>query len=404
MQDKQNYPAQASAARDGFLILGMHRSGTSAVSGTLARLGATPPKTLIGALPQNQKGFWESAPITDLHNELLASAGSKWDDWRPFNLDWYHTPVAAQFRERAKTLLASEFCNSPAFVLKDPRICRFAKFWLNIFDEEGITSRVVMPVRIPLEVAQSLKTRDGFPLTKGLLLWLRHTLDGEAATRHLSRVVLPWDAFLKDWRIESERIAMELGVRWPKLTDFAAIEIHNFLTSELKHERSSVEAARAHPDMHEWFMRTYDALMELARSPDSNTATATLDDIRAKFEDAGRLFGRALAENEALIQCDAIAAERDGLVARISELEESLKALRTERDQNRASLQSQRLHMDAQQQALQATINERIAEAEAANARARILEDRASILERKLAQLRMFPMRSTLKRLMGRGL
>lgn len=290
----------------------MHRSGTSAISGTLAKLGATPPKTLMSGGADNPRGHWESDVITAMHDELLASAGSRWDDWRPFNPDWYVTPAATQFKERAKALLASEFGEAPAFVLKDPRICRFARFWFEIFAEEGITPRLVLPVRLPLEVARSLKTRGGSPLSYGLLLWLRHALDAELVTRGMPRVILPWNSFLKDWRVETARIAQELGIHWPKQSDFTAADIDSFLTAELKHENVSADDARVHPDMHEWVSAACDALLELAREPVSNSARVRLDEVRAKFDDASHLFGRALGDLELQVEniSQALATER----------------------------------------------------------------------------------------------
>ncbi|RDJ25403.1 hypothetical protein DWF00_15595 [Bosea caraganae] len=304
--------APAKHARDGFLVLGMHRSGTSAISGTLARLGATPPKTLMFGGADNPKGHWESNVITAMHDELLASAGSHWSDWRSFNADWYDTPIAGRFKEQAKTLLASEFGDAPIFVLKDPRICRFAGFWLDIFAEEDITPRLILPVRSPLEVARSLKARDGSPLSHGLLLWLRHALDAEAATREMTRAVLPWNAFLKDWQEQASQVALKLNIQWPRLTDLIAAEVDGFLTVELKHENVSNDEAQLHPEMHEWVMASYQALLELASNPESNSARATLDDIRIRFDDATRLFGRDLGSLEHQIKdlTDALSGER----------------------------------------------------------------------------------------------
>src|SRR5438552_705120 len=81
------------------------------------------------------------------------------------------------------------FDDEPLAVLKDPRICRFVPFWLDVLGEIGAQPRIVIPVRSPLDVAESLKLRNGFSSSKSLLLWLRHTLDAEAETRKLSRSI-----------------------------------------------------------------------------------------------------------------------------------------------------------------------------------------------------------------------
>lgn len=402
---KQVPLTRAIIPRDGFLVLGAHRSGTSAISGTLAKLGATPPKTLMEGLTDNPKGHWESVVLMQFHDELLASAGSRWDDWRPFNPGWYNSPLAAQFKKRARALLAAEFGDSPSFVLKDPRICRFAPFWLDVFEQEGITPRLIIPVRNPLEVAQSLKTRDGSSLNKGLLLWLRHTLDAEATTRDMPRAFVEWDAFLKDWRPEADRIATELDVHWPRLSDFAAAEVDEFLSAELKRERVAPESARAHPDMHEWATLAYDALLELARNPGSNSARVTLDELRERFEEACRLFGRTLgglelelgtlrkeleSEHQGRMQVAQAQAEAvSEAQVRTAEAEQLRAALQAERDA--LSLESQQRE-SAVQGLSQALELERVraAELERLRAEARQGEEiAAQALEAALAAERM---------------
>jgi hypothetical protein len=169
-------PPTSSQMRDGYLILGMHRSGTSGLSGILSKLGISPPQTLMRADPGNEKGYFESVPLMHLHDEILASAGTRWDDWRLFHPEWYETASASALREKAVAILKSEFSDSAAFFLKDPRVCRFAPFWLSIFQEQNVTPRIVIPFRSPLEVALSLRKRDDFSINQGLLLWLSITV------------------------------------------------------------------------------------------------------------------------------------------------------------------------------------------------------------------------------------
>ena len=40
------------------VVLGMHRSGTSAVTRLLTLAGATPPRELMPANPDNPQGYW----------------------------------------------------------------------------------------------------------------------------------------------------------------------------------------------------------------------------------------------------------------------------------------------------------------------------------------------------------
>lgn len=326
------------SVRQCFLVLGMHRSGTSSVAGVLAKVGITPPKTPQEADKDNSSGYWEPVPLVALHEELLASAGSNWHDWRAFNDSWYETPVAREFAARGKELLGQEFDRAGAFVFKDPRICRFARFWLDVFDDEGIAPKILIPLRSPLEVAQSHRTRDRFSIRKGLLLWLRHALDAEASSRNLPRIIFEWDDFLGDWRSVLSRAERDLDAYLPALTDITGVAVDRFLTGDLKHERVSETDLLGHPQLHDWVSEAYTALRELARNPGSNSARNTLDDLRNRFDAACRLFGGVLAENE---------IANSELIASLDEERRARGVAEAERDRSTQEIGAQRLALEA---------------------------------------------------------
>jgi len=68
------------------IVLGMHRSGTSALAGSLEAAGLC-----LGEINEysedNKKGNRESKSIMTLHNDLLERNGGSWDNPVP-NLKW----------------------------------------------------------------------------------------------------------------------------------------------------------------------------------------------------------------------------------------------------------------------------------------------------------------------------
>jgi len=281
------------------------------------KLGGAQPKTLMPAEGGNERGYFESQALMAFHDELLASAGSDWTDWRPFNPAWYQTPTATAFQKRAKQLFKEEFDGEPLVVLKDPRVCRFAPFWLEVLARIKARARIVIPVRAPLEVAFSMQKRFGFSLATGALLWLRHIIDAEIASRALPRSIFTWDQLLGDWRSVAEKASTELGLRWPRLSDATAHEIENFIGYDLVHHRVSVPELAGHPDIHEWTIAAYRAMLKLARAPRSSSALKTLDKTRDAFNRASMMFGRTVLEHEIrsqdlLRQHDAARAELVG--------------------------------------------------------------------------------------------
>ena len=87
------------ADRKAILVLGMHRSGTSAVTRVLSMLGAALPRRLMPAAVANPVGHFEPMDIVNLHDEILRSAGTKWSDWSRFPGSWYDSPKREVFVE-----------------------------------------------------------------------------------------------------------------------------------------------------------------------------------------------------------------------------------------------------------------------------------------------------------------
>jgi len=272
------------------MVLGMHRSGTSSAAGTLVRLGAAAPRHLIAPNPGNERGFWESGVIMDLNDAILAAGGSDWRDWRKFNLDAIGCEEGDALRARAKASLAEEFGDAGLAVMKDPRMCRLMPFWRPAFDEAKWSVRAVLPIRSPLEVACSLKRRDGLRLAYGCLLWLRHVLDAEAETRGMARAILDWPEFLDDRRSSLTRISEQLGLVWPRWHERALAEVDQFVSADLRRHRASEADLRTHPEINDFVRQTYAAMTDLVRDPEDRCVLRTLDDLRAGFETASAIF------------------------------------------------------------------------------------------------------------------
>ena len=265
-------------ARIAYVVLGMHRSGTSSVAGTLALLGAAAPRTLMRPAEDNPKGFWESEVAAAFNDRLLAAGGSSWNDWRRFS-----PPSDPAWAEEAGRVLDAEFGDAGAIVLKDPRICRFFPFWRRVLEGAGYAPLIVAPVRDPLEVAASLNARNGMDPARAQRLWLRHVLDGEAASRGLPRHVMGWDAFLGDWRGETAHMAARLN-RPLSPTPDQAQAVDAFLSADLRRQTPGDGRRPA------LVARTYTALLDLARHGEHADLHRTLDALRTEFDRACALF------------------------------------------------------------------------------------------------------------------
>jgi len=294
---RQLFRTNARPVRIAILVLGMHRSGTSSVAGSLIRLGGDAPLHLTPAQPDNnERGFWESSVITDLSDEILSAGGSDWQDWRNFDLDRIDGTVATSMRARARSALLAEFGEARLPVIKDPRMCRLMPFWSSVFRDLKWSVRAVLPLRSPLEVALSLNHRDGIALSWASLIWLRHVLEAEVESRGMPRAVLNWQDFLDDPRGSLGRVGGSLNLTWPRWDGRAFAEIDEYVSRDLRHHRASLAQLRAHPAMNDLVCETYGAMLELVRRANNLRAWRRLNSLRARFENGAGIFDNVIHE------------------------------------------------------------------------------------------------------------
>ena len=284
-----------------YVVLGMHRSGTSSVAGALALLGATPPQTLMGPAADNPSGFWESEVLMAFNDEILARAGSSWDDWRPLDPAVFSGEEGAALRARAVQKLHEEFGDAETIVLKDPRICRFYDFWREALAEAGYRPLVISPVRAPAEVSASLAARNGMPIEDGLKLWERHVRDAEHASRGQVRHIFGLDDFLEDWRGEVERLAKALNVDLSPSVESAA-QIDKLLNRNAEGARKKTADDSANmTDQHALFLSlthpSRDDISPLAPTRSGN-ARMEMSPVEAYAALFPAMLGRELSEAE----------------------------------------------------------------------------------------------------------
>ena len=382
-------PVSPPARRTAVMIVAMHRSGTSALSRALNLLGGDMPPRLIEADQWNAAGYWESKPIKDLNEEMLVSGGGEWSEWLEFNPDWFKSSAMQRFRDRAIELVGSEFTDSPLFIFKDPRLSILMPFWRSIFDELGIDQVAIHPLRNPVEVARSLERRNNFLMSKGVLLWLRYTLDGERGTRGLRRIFTTFDDLLEDPAGLIGRTQDDLGLVWPRNSIKARREIAQFLSADMRHHRDGARVLRSLSYGSDWVVRTYETLMGFAADGENADGRAALDEVRAQFVAASHAFGTIAKDNEDRhAKIAQLQQDREKAGARQAELESSAAAAQAELDTLRAGKVELERNLSSTQERLAALqTGQETAERQLAEARKERdgLRERARSLEQHVA-------------------
>lgn len=316
-------------ARSCILVLGMHRSGTSALTRVISLLGATLPKNLMSPRQNdNEAGFWEPRDLWALHDRMLAEAGSRWDDWRKLDLSVLPPDRLAHYQGEIGRYLADEYGDARLIVLKEPRICRFVPFYAGILRGLGFSCHPVLALRNPLGVIGSLGRRNDMPHGFAALLWLRHMLDAEIATRGTQRVIVSYDALLGDWPATVGILNTQLRVDWPGLPDDADSEIGKFLSSELRHFAPSGRELHERGDLAAWVRDAYEALLLIERDSGDMQAYRMLDRVREEFDVASSAFGAALFAEVA--ESASIGHTAPALAAQLVEKESVIQHLKSE--------------------------------------------------------------------------
>ena len=304
------------------IVTGMHRSGTSAFTRVVNLLGAEIARDLVPPVAgENDRGFWEPTRVVEIHDRLLAEIGSAWDDVFPLPTDWLQSAAAQQAKRDLAHEITKDFSDSRLFVVKDPRITRLLPLWLELLDELAIEPFIIIPVRNPLEIASSLKRRNGFALAKSILIYVRNSLDVELASRGRRRMFVRFDRLLSDWQKFATALSDSLRMHMPPLSSETIVEIGDFLNSDLYRNRFSRDQFISGPDIASIVIEIFDRMMEVESSGNDTFLRRSFDRLRPAVSEATKLFqGFITAEiNQARARLETSLHERVSDVGRLNE-------------------------------------------------------------------------------------
>jgi hypothetical protein len=229
------------------IILGMHRSGTSLLTGLLSQVGVKMGRRLYA--PQkgvNEKGFWEHEDIVDTHDELLLHLGSQWDDLLPLGKEWWKADVARPFADRLISLVRRDFSNTSVWALKDPRMCRLLPLWFPILASQQVSPVFICMNRNPFEVVASLQKRDGFSREKALVLWLSYSLSAELYSRGQLRIFVDFDQVVQNPAEILLKIERDASLVFPVSVNEASKKIEEFVSPDLRHHKADETPEQMH--------------------------------------------------------------------------------------------------------------------------------------------------------------
>jgi len=275
-----------------FLVLGMARSGTSAVARGLSALGIEFGDKLAPADSLwNPKGFWEDTDIVYKVNRSVMFA----IDYTWKTVDWsaaFAEPNGnlMRLKKYAVNLLQQRLATTHYYGFKDPRIAKILPFWQNVFKSLPVQDHYVIVLRNPLSSAYSYQRVTGCDIETGLLLWLiMHLVPAIQDSQGKNCIMVSFDAMMQDPYLQLARIKDFFNL--PDLADANEIEVYarQFLDKKLQHYEYTRHDLLNHPAVKvtPLCIDMYDLFCQLASDEitfESDTFQSTWQILMNKYE------------------------------------------------------------------------------------------------------------------------
>ncbi len=218
------------------LVLGMHRSGTSALTRGLQMMGVHLGDDFLEPKPDNPKGYWEDRQICDLNERLLGAFGLKWEDLALIEDAQWQGALVEALRAEAIEYVRAKFIGHPLWGFKDPRSIRLLPFWQSVLRDLEVDESYLLVIRNPRSVADSLTKRQGIDAITGHLLWLVYSIPNLELIADRTFIVADYDQIMADPRGQLERIAKGLKIPLSESSRAGIREFaDDFLETNLRH-------------------------------------------------------------------------------------------------------------------------------------------------------------------------
>ena len=216
------------------VVLGMHRSGTSAIARSLMVLGVQLGDRLMPPFEgNNEKGFWEDIDINSLNIEMLHHLNKNWHSLSSIRSEEFEILKKSGYLLKAIELIRLKTTGIPIFGFKDPRMSILLPFWNEVFRQGHFEVNYIIAVRHPLSVIKSLAKRDNFDDEQGGIMWLGHVINSLSGTIGHHRIIVDYDKLMQNPEREITRISLNLQLP----VDPVRLEIFKseFLDPRLRH-------------------------------------------------------------------------------------------------------------------------------------------------------------------------
>jgi glycosyltransferase involved in cell wall biosynthesis len=287
-------------------ILGMHRSGTSAMTRAINLLGGVylgEETDLIPPDTDNPEGYWERIDINILLNRILDRHMRGWDATLPLPEGWHLSEEVKPFRSELTELIKRAFSGHSVWAWKDPRTSILFNLWKHVLQDLNTELVCLFMLRNPLDVASSLERRNGMPRDRAYGVWFNYNVTALNAISGIPCVFVSYDRLLADWETELTRCAKGLGIPWPVDGERLHKEMNAFLRPELRHSSSTLEDIKA-ADAPRPIVELYEILLRVSndRETPGQAFNQNVERLSKEFSSYSRFFRDDMEKQNILVK------------------------------------------------------------------------------------------------------
>jgi hypothetical protein len=196
------------------LVTGMHRSGTSLVAMTMEALGVPfgDHAAFYAADQWNARGYFERRDVMDVNSRMIAGFGRTSSRLGALvgQVVYLSEPELDKILARGPSyadVMVSIRDQTEDGAIKDPRLCLTWGAWAEVVDLDS----VVVCIRHPFDVADSLRRRQHIPTKLGLRFW-RYHMRALRSKLPDKVVIVDLDSLLASPRAELDMLVAALGL------------------------------------------------------------------------------------------------------------------------------------------------------------------------------------------------
>ncbi len=224
---------------DCLLITGMHRSGMSLLLECLDLLGVNIGRGQWNKDAGNSPNANAMNEITTTHDILLRDLGCRWDMVGSLPDGWVDTQAAESAKKRIRHIVETRFSKNGLWAVADPRLCRLMPLWHSVLKDLGVNPGLILTIRHPWEVAQSLKKNSQTELERGHLLWLALNKEAFDSCQAGPYTVTTYDQLVADPAAILNDIASQFDLAYVNPLDKQIYNILDVVRPEHKHHHLS---------------------------------------------------------------------------------------------------------------------------------------------------------------------